>query len=100
MLKFHGSTAVAPLKHLYQWSDLLSIVAIPRRPGVGTASTQPAYEELIRRGYTPDLAAILYTPEEFQNTKPIFLDLVEEAILKAGTVEIFVAELVRRYLCS
>lgn len=41
----------------------------------------PAYEELIRRGYTPDLAAILYTPEEFQNTKPIFLDLVEEAIL-------------------
>lgn len=70
------------------------------RSGVGTASTQPAYEELIRRGYTPDLAAILYTPEEFQNTKPIFLDLVEEAILKAGTVEIFVAELVQRYLRS
>lgn len=40
-----------------------------------------AYEELIRRGYTPDVAAILYTPEEFQETKPIFLDLVEEAVL-------------------
>ena len=40
-----------------------------------------AYEELIRRGYTPDVAAILYTPEEFQETKPIFLDLVEEGVL-------------------
>lgn len=40
-----------------------------------------AYEELIRRGYAPDVAAILYTPEEFQETKPIFLDLVEEGVL-------------------
>jgi hypothetical protein len=40
-----------------------------------------AYEELIRRGYTPDVAAILYTPEEIRETKPIFLDLVEEGIL-------------------
>lgn len=40
-----------------------------------------AYEDLIRRGYTPDVAAILYTPEEFQETKPLFLDLVEDAVL-------------------
>lgn len=40
-----------------------------------------AYEDLSRRGYRPDVAAILYTPEEFQATKPIFLDLVEEAML-------------------
>lgn len=40
-----------------------------------------AYADLIRRGYTPDVAAILYIPEEFQETKPIFLDLVEDAVL-------------------
>lgn len=40
-----------------------------------------AYEELIGRGYTPDVAAILYTPEEMQHTKPIFLDLVEDGLL-------------------
>lgn len=40
-----------------------------------------AYVELIGRGYTPDVAAILYTPEEIQHTKPIFLDLVEDGIL-------------------
>lgn len=40
-----------------------------------------AYEELIRRGYAPDVAAIFYTPEEIQETKPIFLDLVEEGVL-------------------
>lgn len=39
------------------------------------------YEALIRCGYTPDVAAILYTPEEIQETKPIFLDLVEEGVL-------------------
>ncbi len=39
-----------------------------------------AYEELTRRGNMPDIAAILYTPEEFQKTKPIFLDLVEDAV--------------------
>ena len=39
------------------------------------------YEDLIRRGYTPDVAAILYTPEEIQETKPLFLDLVEDGIL-------------------
>lgn len=40
-----------------------------------------AYEDLIGRGYTPDVAAILYTPEEIQHTKPIFLDLVEDGVL-------------------
>lgn len=40
-----------------------------------------AYEDLIRRGCTPDVAAILYTPEEFQETKPIFLDLVADGVL-------------------
>jgi len=39
------------------------------------------YEELIGRGYTPDIAAILYTPEDIQETKPIFLDFVEDGVL-------------------
>lgn len=40
-----------------------------------------AYGDLARRKYSPDIAAILYTPEEAQETKPIFLDLVEEGVL-------------------
>jgi|CXWL01.1.fsa_nt_gi predicted nucleotidyltransferase len=40
-----------------------------------------AYEDLIGCGYTPDVAAILYTPEEIQYTKPIFLDLVEDGVV-------------------
>lgn len=39
------------------------------------------YTDLIARGYAPDVAAILYTHEEIQQTKPIFLDLVEEGVL-------------------
>ena len=40
-----------------------------------------AYETLIRRGYSPDMAAILYTPEEIQHTKPIFLEFVEDGVV-------------------
>ncbi|MDF0650108.1 MAG: nucleotidyltransferase domain-containing protein [Nitrospira sp.] len=58
----------------YQRHQLLGPVLERLRQSAG-------YEELIRRGYTPDVAAVLYTPEEFQETKPIFLDLVEEGIL-------------------
>lgn len=39
------------------------------------------YRDLLARRYSPDIAAILYTPEEVQETKPIFLDLVEEGVL-------------------
>ena len=58
----------------YRRHQLLSPVLERLRGGV-------AYEELIRRGYTPDVAAILYTPEEIQETKPIFLDLVEDGVV-------------------
>ncbi len=37
-----------------------------------------SYRDLIRHGYNPDIAALLYTPEEVAETKPIFLDMVEE----------------------
>ncbi len=37
-----------------------------------------SYVDLVRRGYTPDPAVILYTPEEIAETKPIFLDMVDQ----------------------
>ena len=41
----------------------------------------PAYTGLVRRGYAPDIAAILYTPEEIAETKPIFLGMVEDGVM-------------------
>src|SRR5574340_879177 len=40
-----------------------------------------AYKTLIGHGYAPDVAAILYTPEEIRHTKPIFLDFVEDGVV-------------------
>lgn len=49
-----------------------------------------AYAALVQRGYAPDIAAILYTPEEMQQTKPLFLDMVEDgvALRDDGTVRV------------
>ena len=46
-----------------------------------------SYEGLRMKGYFPDISPILYTPEEIQDTKPIFLDMVEdgEILLDNGT---------------
>lgn len=46
-----------------------------------------SYKELRMKGYFPDISPILYTPEEIQDTKPIFLDMVEdgEILLDNGT---------------
>lgn len=46
-----------------------------------------SYKELRIKGYFPDLSPILFTPEEIQDTKPIFLDMVEdgEILLDNGT---------------
>ena len=46
-----------------------------------------SYKELRIKGYFPDISPILYTPEEIQDTKPIFLDMVEdgEILLDNGT---------------
>ncbi len=48
----------------------------------------PSYNDLVERGYAPDISALLYTPEEIKETKPIFLDMVEEGemILDDGTL--------------
>jgi predicted nucleotidyltransferase len=39
------------------------------------------YKELVRRNYGPDISAVIYRPEEVEETKPIFLDMVEEGEL-------------------
>ena len=46
-----------------------------------------SYKELRIQCYFPDISPILYTPEEIQDTKPIFLDMVEdgEILLDNGT---------------
>lgn len=46
-----------------------------------------SYKELRTKGYFPDISPILYTLEEIQDTKPIFLDMVEdgEILLDNGT---------------
>lgn len=46
-----------------------------------------SYKELRMKGYFPDISPILYTPEVIQDTKPIFLDMVEdgEILLDNGT---------------
>lgn len=46
-----------------------------------------SYKELRMKGYYPDISPVLYTPEEIQDTKPIFLDMVEdgEILLDNGT---------------
>ncbi len=38
----------------------------------------PSYKELRNKGYYPDISPVLYTPEETHDTKPIFLDMVED----------------------
>lgn len=57
-----------------------------------------AYCEAIQRGYTPDFSILLYTPDEVKETKPIFLDMVEEAIvvLDDGTMQTKLESLRRR----
>ena len=47
-------------------------------PVVEALRTTPSYSDLVGRGYAPEMAIILYTPEEIAETKPIFLDMVEE----------------------
>jgi len=40
-----------------------------------------SYQRLYREGYLPEISPILYTAEEMQDTKPIFLDMVEDGII-------------------
>jgi len=40
-----------------------------------------SYKTLYNEGYLPEVMPVLYTVEEIQDTKPIFLDIVEDGII-------------------
>lgn len=46
-----------------------------------------SYKELRIKGYYPGISPIVYTPEKIQETKPVFLDMVDEGeiLLDDGT---------------
>lgn len=57
-----------------------------------------SYKALYNDGYLPEITPILYTAEEIQDTKPIFLDMVEEGfiLLDDGTFKKKLEELRQR----
>lgn len=75
----------------YQRHQLLAPVLAALRSG-------RTYCDAIQRGYSPDFSVLLYTPDEVRDTKPIFLDLVEDAVfvLDDGTMKTKLESLRRR----
>lgn len=67
-------------------------------PVLAALRNSRSYHEAIQGGYAPDFAVLLYTPDEVKDTKPIFLDMVEEAIfvLDDGTMKTKLESLRRR----
>ena len=57
-------------------------------PVVEALRIAPSYSDLVGRGYMPDMAIIIYTPEDVTETKPIFLDMVAEGeiLMDDGTL--------------
>ncbi len=39
------------------------------------------YDLLFKKGYLPEITTVLYTKEEIKETRPIFLDMAEEAVI-------------------
>lgn len=58
-------------------------------PLIKTLRGRRSYQALLDKGYLPEITPVLYTVEEIQNTKPIFLDMVEDGIilLDDGTLQ-------------
>lgn len=56
-------------------------------PPISALKETTSYKDLLRKGYLPDISPILYTPDEIQETKPVFLDMVDdgEILLDDGT---------------
>lgn len=67
-------------------------------PVLAAVRSGRTYGDAIRRGYTPDFSVLLYTPDEVKDPKPIFLDMIEEAvfILDDGTMKTKLESLRRR----
>jgi predicted nucleotidyltransferase len=67
-------------------------------PLLQTLREKESYITLYSEGYLPEITPVLYTVEEIQDTKPIFLDMVEEGVilLDDGTFKKKMQELKRR----
>jgi predicted nucleotidyltransferase len=50
-------------------------------PLLQTLREKEGYKTLYNDGYLPEITPILYTVEEMQDTRPIFLDIVEDGII-------------------
>ncbi|MEK6776717.1 MAG: nucleotidyltransferase domain-containing protein [bacterium] len=65
---------------------------------LSTLREMPSYRKLRQLGYLPEISPLLYTPEEIEDTKPIFLDMVEdgEILLDDGTFQNKLADLTKK----
>ncbi|MFQ5882981.1 MAG: nucleotidyltransferase domain-containing protein [Candidatus Methylomirabilales bacterium] len=50
-------------------------------PIINLVEASEARRELERKGYVPTIRVVIYDKEEARDTKPIFLDLVEDAVI-------------------
>ena len=50
-------------------------------PVIKAVRERESYQLLYRDGYLPEISPVLYTSEEIENTKPVFLDMVDEGIV-------------------
>ncbi|MCL0033452.1 nucleotidyltransferase domain-containing protein [Thermodesulfovibrionales bacterium] len=67
-------------------------------PLLGKLREGRTYDLLFKKGYLPEIATVLYTKEEIKETRPIFLDMVEEAVvlLDDGSFKVKIDELKAR----
>lgn len=58
-------------------------------PEIKALREKESYKALFAAGYLPEISPVLYTVEDIQDTKPIFLDMTEEGIIlfDDGTIE-------------
>lgn len=67
-------------------------------PLIKALRERDSYMVLYDKGYLPEIAPVLYTVDEIRDTKPIFLDMVEDGIilLDDGTFEKKIKEVKQR----
>jgi len=67
-------------------------------PLIKALREKDSYKVLYDKGYLPEIAPVLYTAQEIQDTKPILLDMVEDGIvlLDDGTFKKKIKEVKQR----
>lgn len=67
-------------------------------PCIKELQEKESYRFLCQSGYYSEISSIIYTPEEIVDTKPVFLDMVDDAVLTYddGTFEKKLKELKKR----